>query len=151
MSQAKLIAEPWDVGEGGYQVGEFPPLGRSGTASTGTRCATSGVVTGRVPDLASRLTGSCDLHETSGRLPVASVNFVTCHDGFTLRDSSVREEAQRGQRRRTRDGTDDNRSYNCGAEGPTDDPEINEPRARQARNFLVTLFCSQGAIRDWSR
>jgi isoamylase len=98
-----------------------------------------------LPEFASRLTGSSDLYETSGRRPVASVNFVTCHDGFSLRDLvSYDRKHNEANGEDGRDGTDDNRSWNCGAEGPVDDPAINELRARQVRNFLVTLFCSQG-------
>ena len=145
VSQVKLIAEPWDVGEGGYQVGKFPPLWTewNGQYRDAVRAFWRGEPT--VSELASRITGSSDLYETSGRRPVASINFVTCHDGFTLLDlvsyNSKHNEANGEQ---NRDGTDDNRSWNCGAEGPTDDPAVNELRARQERNFLVTLFCSQG-------
>jgi isoamylase len=146
VSQVKLIAEPWDVGQGGYQVGKFPPLWSewNGKYRDTVRDFWRGQPA-TLPEFASRLTGSSDLYETSGRRPVASVNFVTCHDGFTLRDlvsyDSKHNEANGDD---NRDGSDDNRSWNCGAEGSTDDAAVNELRARQARNFLVTLFCSQG-------
>jgi isoamylase len=146
VSQVKLIAEPWDVGEGGYQVGNFPPLWSewNGKYRDTTRDFWRGRP-GTLPEFASRLSGSSDLYETSGRRPVASVNFVTCHDGFTLHDLvSFNRKHNEANGEDNKDGTDDNRSWNCGAEGPTDDPAINELRARQARNFLATLFCSQG-------
>jgi isoamylase len=146
VSQVKLIAEPWDVGEGGYQVGNFPPLWSewNGKFRDTVRDLWRGRP-GMLPDFASRLTGSSDLYETSGRRPVASVNFVACHDGFTLRDLvSYDRKHNDANGDDGRDGNDDNRSWNCGAEGPTDDPAVNELRARQVRNFLVTLFCSQG-------
>jgi isoamylase len=146
VSQVKLIAEPWDVGEGGYQVGHFPPLWSEWNGKY--RDTVRDFWRGRpatLPEFASRLTGSSDLYETSARRPVASVNFVTCHDGFTLRDLvSYDRKHNDANGDDGRDGTDDNRSWNCGAEGPTDDSGINELRARQVRNFLVTLFCSQG-------
>ena len=146
VSQVKLIAEPWDVGEGGYQVGNFPPLWTewNGKYRDTARDFWRGRP-GTLPEFASRLSGSSDLYETSGRRPVASVNFVTCHDGFTLHDLvSYDRKHNEANGEDNRDGSDDNRSWNCGVEGPTDDPEINELRARQARNFLATLFCSQG-------
>ncbi len=146
VSQVKLIAEPWDVGEGGYQVGNFPPLWTEWNGKY--RDAVRDFWRGRpstVPDFASRLTGSSDLYATSGRRPVASINFATCHDGFTLTDLvSYNHKHNEANGEGNRDGTDDNRSWNCGAEGPTDDPAVNELRARQKRNFLVTLFLSQG-------
>jgi isoamylase len=146
VSQVKLIAEPWDVGQGGYQVGHFPPLWTEWNGKY--RDTVRDFWRGRaatMPEFASRLTGSSDLYETSARRPVASVNFVTCHDGFTLRDLvSYDRKHNEANGDYNRDGTDDNRSWNCGAEGPTDDPAVNELRARQVRNFLVTLFCSQG-------
>jgi isoamylase len=146
VSQVKLIAEPWDVGEGGYQVGHFPPLWSEWNGKY--RDTVRDFWRGRaatLPEFASRLTGSSDLYETSARRPVASVNFVTCHDGFTLRDLvSYDRKHNDANGDEGRDGTDDNRSWNCGTEGPTDDPAVNELRARQVRNFLVTLFCSQG-------
>ena len=146
VSQVKLIAEPWDVGEGGYQVGKFPPLWTewNGKYRDTVRDLWRGN-SAALPEFASRLTGSSDLYETSGRRPVASVNFVTCHDGFSLRDLvSYDRKHNEANGEDGRDGTDDNRSWNCGAEGPVDDPAINELRARQVRNFLVTLFLSQG-------
>jgi len=146
VSQVKLIAEPWDVGEGGYQVGKFPPLWTewNGKYRDTVRDLWRGNAA-TLPEFASRLTGSSDLYETSGRRPVASVNFVTCHDGFTLQDLvSYERKHNEANGEDNRDGTDDNRSANYGAEGPTDDPAVNELRARQVRNFLVTLFCSQG-------
>ena len=146
VSQVKLIAEPWDVGEGGYQVGNFPPLWTEWNGKY--RDSVRDFWRGRpsaVPDFASRLTGSSDLYATSGRRPVASINFVTCHDGFTLNDLvSYHHKHNEANGEDNRDGADDNRSWNCGAEGPTDDPAVNELRARQKRNFLVTLFLSQG-------
>ena len=146
VSQVKLIAEPWDVGEGGYQVGRFPPLWTewNGKYRDTVRDYWRGEP-GKLPELASRLTGSSDLYETSGRRPVASVNFVTCHDGFTLADLvSYDRKHNEANGENNHDGSDDNRSWNCGTEGPTDDPEINALRGRQVRNFLVTLFFSQG-------
>jgi isoamylase len=146
VSQVKLIAEPWDVGEGGYQVGKFPPLWSewNGKYRDTVRDFWRGVP-GTLPEFASRLTGSSDLYETSARRPVASINFATCHDGFTLADLvSYNGKHNEANGERNADGTDDNRSWNCGAEGPTDDPAIAALRARQARNFLVTLFLSQG-------
>ncbi|HEX9064586.1 MAG TPA: glycogen debranching protein GlgX, partial [Streptosporangiaceae bacterium] len=146
VSQVKLIAEPWDVGEGGYQVGRFPPLWTewNGQYRDTVRDYWRGEP-GRLPELASRLTGSSDLYETSARRPVASVNFVTCHDGFTLTDLvSYDGKHNEANGERNRDGSDDNRSWNCGTEGPSDDPEINTLRQRQIRNFLTTLFFSQG-------
>jgi glycogen operon protein len=146
VSQVKLIAEPWDVGQGGYQVGQFPPLWSewNGKYRDTVRDLWRGK-SATLPEFASRLTGSSDLYETSARRPVASVNFVTCHDGFTLRDLvSYDRKHNEANGDYNRDGSDDNRSWNCGAEGPSDDPAVNETRARQVRNFLVTLFCSQG-------
>jgi len=146
VSQVKLIAEPWDVGEGGYQVGNFPPLWTEWNGKY--RDTVRDFWRGRsstVPDFASRLTGSSDLYATSGRRPFASINFVTCHDGFTLDDLvSYNNKHNEANGEGNRDGTEDNRSWNCGAEGPTSDPAIAELRARQKRNFLVTLFLSQG-------
>jgi isoamylase len=146
VSQVKLIAEPWDVGDGGYQVGKFPPLWSewNGKYRDTVRDYWRGVPA-TMPEFASRLSGSSDLYETSARRPVASVNFVTCHDGFTLADLvSYNDKHNEANGDNNSDGTSDNRSWNCGTEGPTDDPAINELRARQVRNFLVTLFCSQG-------
>jgi isoamylase len=146
VSQVKLIAEPWDVGAGGYQVGKFPPQWTewNGKYRDTVRDFWRGQPAS-VGEFASRLSGSSDLYETSARRPVASINFVTCHDGFTLADlvSFDRKHNEANGDNNT-DGTDDNRSWNCGTEGPTDEPAIRELRARQMRNFLVTLFCSQG-------
>jgi isoamylase len=146
VSQVKLIAEPWDVGDGGYQVGKFPPLWSewNGKYRDAVRDFWRGEP-GTLPEFASRLTGSSDLYETSARRPVASINFATCHDGFTLADLvSYNSKHNEANGDNNADGTDDNRSWNCGAEGPSSDPEITALRARQARNFMVTLFCSQG-------
>jgi isoamylase len=146
VSQVKLIAEPWDIGEGGYQVGNFPPLWTewNGKYRDTVRDFWRGQ-SATMPEFASRLTGSSDLYATSGRRPVASINFVTCHDGFTLNDLvSYDRKHNEANGEDNRDGADDNRSWNCGVEGPSDDPAVNELRARQRRNFLVTLFLSQG-------
>jgi isoamylase len=146
VSQVKLIAEPWDIGEGGYQVGKFPPLWTEWNGKY--RDTVRDFWRGRpeaVGEFASRLTGSSDLYATSGRRPVASINFVTCHDGFTLNDLvSDDRKHNEANGENNRDGTDDNRSWNCGAEVPCEDPAVEELRARQQRNFLVTLFLSQG-------
>ncbi|MFI0418404.1 glycogen debranching protein GlgX [Spongiactinospora sp. 9N601] len=146
ISQVKLIAEPWDVGPGGYQVGNFPPLWTewNGKYRDSMRDFWRGHGS-MLPEFASRLTGSQDLYASSGRRPVASINFVTCHDGFTLNDLvSYNRKHNEANREGNRDGTDDNRSWNCGAEGPVEDPEIVRLRRRQRRNFLATLFVSQG-------
>jgi isoamylase len=146
VSQVKLIAEPWDVGIGGYQVGNFPPLWTewNGKYRDTVRDYWRGQPA-TLPEFASRLTGSSDLYETSGRRPVASINFVTCHDGFTLADLvSYNGKHNEANGEDNRDGSDDNRSWNCGTEGPAEDLEIDALRARQQRNFLLTLFCSQG-------
>jgi len=134
------------VGEGGYQVGNFPPLWSewNGKYRDTVRDFWRGQPA-TLPEFASRLTGSSDLYETSGRRPVASVNFVTAHDGFTLADLVSYEHKQNwANGEDNRDGTDDNRSWNCGAEGATEDKAVLGLRARQRRNFLATLFCSQG-------
>jgi isoamylase len=144
--QVKLIAEPWDVGEGGYQVGNFPPLWSewNGKFRDTVRDFWRGEP-GTTADLGFRLTGSADLYETSGRRPYNSVNFVTAHDGFTLRDLvSYNEKHNAANGEDNHDGESFNRSWNCGVEGPTDDAEVLECRARQQRNFLATLFLSQG-------
>ena len=146
VSQVKLIAEPWDVGEGGYQVGNFPPLWSewNGKYRDTVRDFWRGEAS-TLPEFASRLSGSSDLYETSGRRPVASVNFVTCHDGFTLADLvSYDRKHNEANGEGGADGTDDNRSWNCGAEGPTTDRAVLDLRSRQQRNLLATLFCSQG-------
>jgi glycogen operon protein len=141
-----LIAEPWDLGEGGYQVGNFPVLWAewNGMYRDVVRGWWKGDG-GLIDDLAYRLTGSSDLYEQGGRRPYASINFVTAHDGFTLRDLvSYNEKHNEANGEGNRDGHDHNISWNCGAEGPTDDPQINALRARQQRNMLATLLLSQG-------
>ncbi len=146
LSRVKLIAEPWDLGEGGYQVGNFPVLWAewNGVYRDQVRGFWRGDP-GLVDDMAFRLTGSSDLYERSGRRPYASINFVTAHDGLTLRDLvSYNEKRNEENGENGRDGHDHNVSWNCGAEGPTDDAEVNELRARQQRNFLSTLLLSQG-------
>ena len=146
VSQVKLIAEPWDLGPGGYQVGNFPPQWTewNGRYRYTVRDFWRGEPQA-LGEFASRLTGSADLYEHSGRRPVASINFVTAHDGFTLRDLvSYNEKHNHANGEDNRDGADDNRSWNCGVEGPTDDPAVLELRARQQRNFLATLLLSQG-------
>ena len=146
ISQIKLIAEPWDVGEGGYQVGNFPVLWAEWNGKyrdevrrfwKGDEC--------RIGEMAYRLTGSPDLYQTTGRRPYASINFITAHDGFPLNDLvSYNEKHNEANGENNNDGDNNNHSWNCGAEGPTDDPKINTLRARQRRNFLTTLFLSQG-------
>jgi glycogen operon protein len=146
VSQAKLIAEPWDLGEGGYQVGNFPPVWSewNGRYRDDVRDFWRGADEA-VNDFAQRLTGSSDLYGGSSRRPWASVNFVTAHDGFTLRDLvSYDGKHNEANGEESRDGESHNRSWNCGAEGPTDDPEVLALRARQQRNFLATLLLSQG-------
>jgi glycogen operon protein len=146
VSQVKLIAEPWDVGEGGYQVGGFPPLWTewNGKYRDTVRDYWRGAG-GALAEFASRFTGSSDLYEHTGRKPIASVNFVTCHDGFTLRDLvSYNEKHNEANGEGGVDGESHNRSWNCGVEGPTTDPEVLALRARQQRNFLTTLLLSQG-------
>jgi glycogen operon protein len=146
LSQVKLIAEPWDVGPGGYMVGNFPVgwTEWNGEYRDAVRDLWAGtdVPAGR---LAQRLCGSGDLYERTGRRPYASINFVTCHDGFTLRDLvSHNEKHNEANGEGNRDGGDHNRSWNCGREGETDDPEVNKLRARQKRNLFATLMLSQG-------
>jgi isoamylase len=146
VSQVKLIAEPWDVGEGGYQVGNFPPLWSewNGQYRDTVRDYWRGADQS-LGDFANRFTGSSDLYAMTGRLPYASINFITAHDGFTLRDLvSFNEKHNEANGEDNRDGESHNRSWNCGAEGPSDDPEIRELRDRQRRNLLCTLFLSQG-------
>ncbi len=146
VTQVKLIAEPLDVGEGGYQIGNFPPLWTewNGKYRDTVRDFWRGQPA-TLPEFASRLTGSSDLYQQDIRRPVASVNFVTCHDGFTLHDLvSYDHKHNEANGEDNRDGTDDNRSWNCGAEGPTGDPAVLALRARQKRNFLTTLLLSQG-------
>jgi len=145
LSQVKLIAEPWDVGPGGYQVGNFPVLWTewNGMYRDTMRDFWRGGAS--VAEFASRFSGSSDLYKADGRTPGASINFVTAHDGFTLADLvSYNEKHNEANLEQNRDGTDDNRSWNSGAEGPTDDPEILRLRRRRVRNFLTTLFLSQG-------
>ncbi len=146
ISQVKLIAEPWDIGPGGYQVGNFPPLWSEWNGKyrdsirdfwRGQDCS--------VGEFANRLTGSSDLYEGTGRRPFASINFITAHDGFTLHDLvSYNEKHNEANGEDNQDGEDHNRSWNCGEEGPTDNPDVLALRARQKRNFLATLFLSQG-------
>jgi glycogen operon protein len=146
VSQVKLIAEPWDLGEGGYQVGNFPPLWSewNGKYRDTVRDYWRGEDQ-TLAEFAYRLTGSSDLYENSGRRPWASINFVTAHDGFTLTDLvSYNQKHNEANQEDNRDGTDDNRSWNCGVEGPTTDPKVLQLRARQRRNFLTTLLLSQG-------
>ncbi|MFP5219226.1 MAG: glycogen debranching protein GlgX [Actinomycetes bacterium] len=146
LSQVKLIAEPWDVGEGGYQVGEFPPLWTewNGRYRDTVRDAWRGA-DGGVRELGYRLSGSSDLYRGQGRRPWASINFVTSHDGFTLRDLTTYEHKRNeANGEGNRDGDDHNRSWNCGHEGETDDAEVNALRRRQARNLLTTLLLSTG-------
>jgi isoamylase len=146
ISQVKLIAEPWDIGEGGYQVGQFPPLWSewNGKYRDCVRDYWRGADQ-TLGEFAYRFTGSSDLYEMTGRKPYASVNFVTAHDGFTLNDLvSYNEKHNEANGEESRDGESHNRSWNCGAEGPTEDPEVNRLRDRQKRNFLATLFLSQG-------
>ena len=146
LSQVKLIAEPWDVGEGGYQVGNFPAPwsewnGKYRDAARGFWKGDEG----RIGEMGYRLTGSPDLYQHNGRRPSASINFVTSHDGFTLNDLvSYNEKHNELNGDGNNDGDNNNLSWNCGVEGPTDDPQINALRERQRRNFLTTLFLSQG-------
>jgi isoamylase len=146
LSQVKLIAEPWDVGPGGYQVGNFPVLWTewNGKYRDTVRKFWKGEG-GNAGELASRLAGSSDLYEHGGRRPYASINFVTAHDGFCLQDLvSYDHKHNEANGEHNLDGADDNESWNCGAEGPSDDPNINALRERQKRNFIATLFFSQG-------
>src|SRR5204862_6319156 len=146
LSQVKLIAEPWDLGEGGYQVGNFPVLWTewNGKYRDTVRRSWRGD-TGTVSELATRLSGSNDLYARSGRRPYASINFITAHDGFTLHDLvSYNEKHNEANLDDNRDGENNNLSWNCGVEGPTDDPAIHDLRERQQRNFLATLMLSQG-------
>ncbi|WP_424529530.1 glycogen debranching protein GlgX [Sphaerisporangium viridialbum] len=145
LSQVKLIAEPWDVGPGGYQVGNFPPRWTewNGRYRDTIRDMWRGEPAA-LPEFASRLTGSSDLYQDDSRRPAASINFVTCHDGFTLRDLvSYNNKHNEANGEGNRDGTDDNRSWNCGEEGPAGGA-IEALREQQKRNFLATLFLSQG-------
>ncbi len=146
VSQVKLIAEPWDVGPGGYQVGNFPPQWSewNGKYRDEVRDFWRGEPSS-LGEFASRITGSADLYENSGRKPVASINFVTAHDGFTIRDLvSYNEKHNEANGEDNNDGESHNRSWNCGIEGETDDPDVLTLRARQQRNFIATLLLSQG-------
>lgn len=146
ISQVKLIAEPWDVGEGGYQVGNFPVLWAewNGKYRDCVRSYWKGDE-GRIAEFASRLTGSSDLYQHDGKRPYASINFIGAHDGFTLQDLvSYNDKHNEANGEDNNDGDNHNLSWNCGVEGPTDNPEILELRRRQKRNFLATLLLSQG-------
>lgn len=146
VSQVKLIAEPWDVGEGGYQVGNFPPLWTewNGKYRDTVRDLWRGEPR-TLAEFASRLTGSSDLYQDDGRRPLASINFTTCHDGFTLHDLvAYNDKHNEANGEGNRDGESHNRSWNCGVEGETSDPEVRELRDRQVRNFIATLMLSQG-------
>ena len=146
ISQVKLIAEPWDVGPGGYQVGNFPVLWTewNGMYRDNTRAFWKGEG-GKVAEFATRFSGSSDLYQDDGRKPYASINFITCHDGFTLQDLvSYNSKHNEANGENNRDGADDNQSWNCGVEGPTDDQQINDLRDQQRRNFMATLLLSQG-------
>lgn len=146
VSRVKLIAEPWDVGEGGYQVGNFPPLWAEWNGKF--RDTSRDLWRGEPATLAefgSRLTGSSDLYQGDGRRPLASINFVTCHDGFTLHDLvSYNDKRNEANGEQNRDGESHNRSWNCGVEGESDDPAVLDLRERQMRNFTATLMLSQG-------
>jgi glycogen operon protein len=146
LSQVKLIAEPWDVGPGGYQVGNFPVLWTewNGKYRDCVRRFWKGDG-GTTSEFATRLAGSSDLYAWSGRLPHASINFITCHDGFTLHDLvGYNDKHNEANGESNKDGANDNNSWNCGAEGPTNDPAVNALRERQKRNLIATLFLSQG-------
>lgn len=146
LATTKLIAEPWDLGMGGYQVGQFPVNWTewNGKYRDSVRKFWKGDA-GLHGEIATRLGGSADLYESGGRLPSASINFIAAHDGFTLHDLvSYNEKHNEANKEDNNDGANDNESWNCGAEGPTDDPEINKLRERQKRNFLATLMLSQG-------
>ena len=145
VSQAKLIAEPWDIGPGGYQVGNFPPQWTEWNGAYRDTVRDFWRGEPALGEFASRIAGSSDFYEHSGRRPVASINFVTAHDGFTLRDLvSYNEKHNDANGEDNNDGESHNRSWNHGAEGPTDDAEIRAARAREQRNFLATLLLSQG-------
>ena len=146
VSQVKLIAEPWDVGEGGYQVGNFPPLWSEWNGKYRDTVRDFWRGTDRtLAEFANRFTGSSDLYQSTARRPHASINFITAHDGFTLRDVvSYNEKHNEANLEDNRDGESHNRSWNAGVEGPTDSADVNARRARQIRNFLTTLMLSQG-------
>jgi glycogen operon protein len=146
VGRVKLIAEPWDVGDGGYQVGNFPPLWSewNGKYRDTVRDFWRGQ-SATLAEFAYRFTGSSDLYEGTGRRPTASINFVTAHDGFTLADlTSYNDKHNQANGENNADGESNNRSWNCGVEGDTDDPEVLELRGRQRRNFMATLLLSQG-------
>jgi isoamylase len=146
LSQVKLIAEPWDVGPGGYQVGNFPPgwTEWNGKYRDTVRKFWKGDG-GLVSELATRLAGSSDLYQNDGRKPHNSINFITCHDGFSLQDFvSYDNKHNEDNGEENRDGTNDNNSWNCGVEGPSDDPAIIALREKQKRNLIATLVFSQG-------
>jgi glycogen operon protein len=146
ISQVKLIAEPWDVGEGGYQIGQFPPgwAEWNGKYRDCMRDYWRGADS-VLAEFAERFTGSSDLYKNDNRNPTASINFITAHDGFTLNDLvSYNDRHNEANGEDNKDGAQDNRSWNCGAEGPTDDENIVNIRNRQKRNFLATLLLSQG-------
>src|SRR3954452_2781728 len=145
LSQVKLIAEPWDVGDGGYQVGNFPVLWTEWNGMYRDTMRDFWRGQSSVAAFTRRFTGSSDLYQFDGRRPFASINYVTCHDGFTLRDLVTYNERHNDQNLEgNQDGTPDNRSWNCGFEGETDDPDVNALRDRQVRNFLTTLLLSHG-------
>jgi isoamylase len=146
ISQVKLIAEPWDIGEGGYQVGKFPP-GWAEWNGKYRDCIGDYWIgaDSMLGEFGQRFTGSPDLYQDDYRKPTASINFITAHDGFTLNDLvSYNEKHNEANGEDNNDGENHNRSWNCGIEGPTDDPEINKLRNRQKRNLLATMFLSQG-------
>jgi glycogen operon protein len=146
VSQVKLIAEPWDIGEGGYQVGNFPPLWSEWNGKYRDTVRDFWRGTDRtIAEFAFRLTGSSDLYQGSARAPNASLNFIAAHDGFTLSDLvSYNDKRNEANGEENRDGENHNRSWNCGEEGPTEQPQVLQLRARQQRNFLATLMLSQG-------
>jgi isoamylase len=145
ISQVKLIAEPWDVGEGGYQVGNFPVLWSEWNGKYRDTVRKFWKAEGSVRKLAYRISGSSDLYQSSGKTPSASINFVTSHDGFTLRDLvSYNDKHNEANGEGGNDGDNHNNAWNCGVEGPTNDPEVNALRRRQMRNFFATLLLSQG-------
>jgi glycogen operon protein len=146
LNQVKLIAEPWDIGEGGYQIGKFPTKWSewNGRYRDSMRDYWRGEL-GSLGEMARRFSGSSDLYGDTGRRPFASINFVTAHDGFTLTDLvSYNQKHNEANKEDNKDGSDDNKSWNCGVEGPTDDPDIVNLRNKQRRNFITTLLLSQG-------
>jgi isoamylase len=146
ISQVKLIAEPWDLGEGGYQVGNFPPQWAEWNGKYRDCVRDFWRGESQLGEYCYRFSGSSDLYETTGRCPYASINFITAHDGFTLNDLvSYNDKHNESNGENNQDGENHNRSWNCGTEGPTEDPEILKLRAKQKRNFLTSLFLSQGA------